>query len=72
MLHTDKNLFQLIALVCKYIYIYIFTGWAESFCAPDNYSTKNTQNYFDHFQSLTVIMYCYTEHGLQEHSLACQ
>jgi hypothetical protein len=30
------------------------TGWSKSLCAPDDYSTKNTQNYFKQFKSLTM------------------
>jgi hypothetical protein len=29
----------------------------KSLCAPDDYSTKNTQKYFKQFQSLTMITY---------------
>jgi hypothetical protein len=33
----------------------IYTGWSKSLCAPDDDSTKNSQNYFKHFQSLTTM-----------------
>jgi hypothetical protein len=36
---------------------YIYTGWSKRLCAPDDYSTKNTQKYFIPFQSLTMITY---------------
>jgi hypothetical protein len=31
---------------------YDYTRWSKTLCAPDDYSTKNTQKYFKHFQSL--------------------
>jgi hypothetical protein len=31
------------------------TGRSKSLCAPDDYSTKHTQKYFKHFQSLILI-----------------
>jgi hypothetical protein len=31
------------------------TVWSKSLCAPDDYSTKNTQKYFKQFQSLIMI-----------------
>jgi hypothetical protein len=34
---------------------YYNTGWSKSLYAPDDYSTKNMQKYFKHFQSLTMI-----------------
>jgi hypothetical protein len=33
----------------------VYTGRSKSLCAPDDYSTKNTQKYFKQFQSLTMI-----------------
>jgi hypothetical protein len=33
----------------------ICRGLSKSLCAPDDYSTKNTQKYFKQFQSLTMI-----------------
>jgi hypothetical protein len=35
--------------------IKVSTGWSKSLCAPDDYSTKNTQKYFKQFQSFTMI-----------------
>jgi hypothetical protein len=32
-----------------------YTWWSKSRSVPDDYSTKNTQKYFKHFQSLTMI-----------------
>jgi hypothetical protein len=37
------------------LYIYIYTWWPKWLCAPDDYSTKNTQKYFKQFKSLTMI-----------------
>jgi hypothetical protein len=34
---------------------YVATGRSKILCAPDDYSTKNTQKYFKQFQSLTMI-----------------
>jgi hypothetical protein len=33
------------------------TVWSKSLCAPDDYSTKNTQKCFKQFQSLIMITY---------------
>jgi hypothetical protein len=46
--HRDRNIQEVLMLHCK-------TGWSKSLCAPDDYSTKNTQRYFKQFQSLTMI-----------------
>jgi hypothetical protein len=43
------------ACVCVYVYVYMYIQGDKSLCAPDGYSTKNTQNYFKQFQSLTMI-----------------
>jgi hypothetical protein len=36
------------------------TGCSKSLCAPDDYSTKNTQKYLRHFQSHSECRPCYT------------
>jgi hypothetical protein len=35
--------------------VHVYAGRSKSLCAPDDYSTKNTQKYFKQFQSLTMI-----------------
>jgi len=48
----------------------------KSLCAPDNYSTKKHAKiqYFKQFHHRIHLECgpCYTEHGLREHSSACQ
>jgi hypothetical protein len=40
------------------VLIKIYSTWqSKRVCAPDDYSTKNTQNYFKQFQALTMITY---------------
>jgi hypothetical protein len=60
----------------------MYTEWSKSLCAPDDYSTKNTQKYNrltvdDLEMAITkyirnVVRAIYTEHSLREHSSACQ
>ena len=52
--------------------IYLNTWWSKSLCAPDDYSTKNTQKYSILNRIHSECGPCYTEHGLREHSSACQ
>jgi hypothetical protein len=47
LIKPDKN--TLLEAQCLY------TEWSKSLCAPDDYSTKNTQTHFKQFQSLTMI-----------------
>jgi hypothetical protein len=35
--------------------ILLYTGRSKSLCAPDDYSTKNTQKYFKQFQSIRNV-----------------
>ena len=48
------------------------TGWSKSVCAPDDYSTKNTQKYSILNGTHSECGPCYTEHGLREHITVCQ
>jgi hypothetical protein len=48
------------------------TGWSKSLCAPDDYSTHNWWFEDGHHRIHSECGPCYTEHGLREHSSACQ
>ena len=59
----------LLRLKCKRNY----TEWSKSLCAPDDYSTKKKWWFEDgHHRIHSECGPCYTEHGLREHSSACQ
>jgi hypothetical protein len=53
-----------------------YTGRSKSLSAPDNYSTEQSPcNWWvedGHHRIHSECGPCYTEHGLREHSLACQ